>query len=96
MKIPIQKIAELANIRLTPEEEGTLSKELEKILTHVEEINKLPGLDKVEPTSHPLASENVYREDTVLDQGTAKEVLKHAPDKHGNYFKVPKVIDGNQ
>ena len=95
MKIPIQKIAELANIRLNPEEEARLSKDLEKILAHVEEMNAIPGLDKVEPTSHPLASENVYREDVVVDQATAKEVLKHAPDSHGNFFKVPKVIEGN-
>jgi len=96
MKIPIHKVAQLANIRLTEEEEKKLTAELGKILEHVEKINSIEGLDSVEPTSHPLASENVYREDVVKQQGTAKELLKHAPDKHDPFFKVPKVIENSE
>jgi aspartyl-tRNA(Asn)/glutamyl-tRNA(Gln) amidotransferase subunit C len=93
MKIPIQKIAQLAYLNLTSEEETKLAKELENILAHVAEINSIPGIEKIEPTSHPLASENVYRSDTVRTQGTASDVLKHAPDAHPPFFKVPKVIE---
>ena len=93
MKIPISKVAKLANIRLEPEEEKVMSSELEKILTHVEKINSVKGLDKIEPTSHPFDSENVYKKDEVVKQDTAKEVLRHAPDRDGSFFKVPKVIE---
>ena len=86
-------MAELANIKLNPEEEKSLSQDLEKVLQHVEKINSIKGLDQVEPTSHPLDSENVYRSDKVQKQETAKKVLKYAPDKEGKFFKVPKVID---
>ena len=93
MKIPIKQVAKLCNINLKPEEEKSLSAELEKILTHVEEINSIKGLDKVPPTSHPFDSENVYREDKVVPQKVAEDVLKHAPAREGDFFKVPKVIE---
>ena len=93
MKIPIDKVAKLCNINLRPEEEKSLSDELGKILTHVEKINSIEGLEKINPTSHPFDSENVYREDKVVNQDTAQDVLKHAPEREGNFFKVPKVID---
>lgn len=93
MKIPIEKVAELANINLDAEEKKSLSGELEKILTHVETINSIEGLDSVSPTSHPFDSENVYRDDEVIPTNAAKKVLKYAPDKEGPFFKVPKVIE---
>lgn len=93
MKIPIEKVAELANILLSDSEKKNLSVELEKILAHVEKINSIAGLEQVEPTSHPFASENVYREDVVHTNQAAQEVLKYAPEREGNFFKVPKVIE---
>ena len=95
MKIPINKVAQLAHIKLSPEEEQSLTEDLTKILSYVEQINSLPGLDKVEPTSHPLDSEDVFRKDKVKNQASAKEMLKHSPDSHGKFFKVPKVIENN-
>lgn len=93
MKVPIDKVAKLCNINLKPEEERSLSSELDKILAHVEKINSIEGLEKVNPTSHPFDSENVYRKDKVISQDTARNVLEHAPEREGNFFKVPKVIE---
>ena len=95
MKIPINKVAQLAHIKLSPEEEKSLTEDLSKVLSYVEQINSIEGLDAVEPTSHPLNSEDVFRKDEVENQASAKEVLKHAPDPHGEFFKVPKVIGEN-
>ena len=92
MAFEIEQIAELARLSLKPEEKAKLKKDLESILAYVEELKKVPT-DRVEPTSHVLNLENVYRPDEVHPSDIREEVLKHAPKREGNFFKVPKVID---
>lgn len=92
MAFEIEQIAELARLRLKAEEKGKLQKDLESILEYVDELKEVPT-DHVEPTSHALNLENVFREDKSLLTNVRDEVLKHAPQREGNFFKVPKVID---
>ncbi len=92
MKFEIEKIAELARLSLKPEEKAALEKDLGAILEYVTQLEKL-DTSKVEPTSHVLNLENVYRKDEPRSAGVRDEVLKHAPLRDGNFFKVPKVVD---
>ena len=92
-KINIEQIAELARLNLKPEEKTKLSKDLESILAYVDQLQEL-NTDKVQPTSHVLAIENVFRKDVVKPSKIRDQVLKHAPRREGNFFKVPKVIEG--
>ncbi len=94
MEMDINKVALLSRIKLDEEEKVKLQNDLNQILSYVEQLNELDIAD-VEPTSHVLNLENVYREDKVIQSEAYKEVLKHAPDIHGSYFKVPKVIEGS-
>lgn len=92
MAFEIEQIAELARLNLKPEEKAKLQKDLESILAYVEQLNAVPT-DHVEPTSHVLNLENVFREDQVRPSDIREEILKHAPQREGNFFKVPKVIE---
>ena len=92
MAFEIDKIAELARLSLKPEEKGKLQKDLESILVYVEQLKKV-STDHVEPTSHVLNLENVFREDQAKPCDIREDVLKHAPHREGNFFKVPKVIE---
>ena len=92
MSFEIEQIAELARLSLKPEEKAKLKKDLESILAYVEQLKSVPT-DPVEPTSHVLNLENVFREDRVHPSNVRDEVLKHAPQREGNFFKVPKVND---
>jgi len=92
MSFEIEQIAELARLSLKPEEKAKLKKDLESILAYVEQLKSVPT-DHVEPTSHVLNLENVFREDRVHPSNVRDEVLNHAPQREGNFFKVPKVID---
>lgn len=92
-KINIDQIAELARLNLKADERSKLSKDLEEILAYVEQLQKL-NTDHVEPTSHPLALENVFRRDSVVRCKVRDHVLEHAPQREEKYFKVPKVIEG--
>lgn len=92
MSFEIEQIAELARLSLRPEEKAKLRKDLESILAYVELLKAIPT-DSVEPTSHVLNLENVYRPDEARPCDVREETLKHAPQREGNFFKVPKVID---
>ncbi|MBI4373061.1 MAG: Asp-tRNA(Asn)/Glu-tRNA(Gln) amidotransferase subunit GatC [Candidatus Omnitrophica bacterium] len=92
-KINIEQVAELARLNLKPEERAALSKDLESILAFVDRLQEL-NTDQVQPTSHVLAIENVFRKDVAKPSQIREAVLKHAPKREGKFFKVPKVIEG--
>ncbi|OGW72556.1 MAG: asparaginyl/glutamyl-tRNA amidotransferase subunit C [Omnitrophica bacterium GWA2_52_12] len=92
MSFEIQKLADLARLELKPEEKAKLEKDLAAILSYVDELRKL-NTAAVEPTSHVLNMENVFREDQVRESGVRDKTLKHAPQTEGTLFKVPKTVD---
>ena len=92
MPFKIEKIAKLARLNLKPSEKVKLEKDLQSILKYVHKLDSL-DVDHVEPTSHVLELENVYRPDEVRDCDIRDEVLKHAPLSEGAFFKVPKVVE---
>lgn len=92
MAFEIDQVAQLARLSLKPEEKEKLQKDLGSILAYVDELKAVPT-DHVEPTSHVLNLENVFREDEVKPSDIREAILKHAPRREGNFFKVPKVIE---
>lgn len=91
MEFQIDKTAELARLNLKPEEKTKLGKELGAILDYVKKLDKL-DTKQVEPTSHVLNLENVFREDEVKSSKAADKALEHAPHADGRFFKVPKIV----
>ena len=91
MKFDIKKVAELARLNLKPEEQAKLEKDIGAILDYVKNLEKL-DTKRVEPTSHVLDLENVYRKDEVKTSDAADKALKHAPHTDGRFFKVPKIV----
>ena len=87
----IQKIANLARLQLTPQEENDFSEQLSKIINHFEEICNLDTTG-VEPLITPSEIEYTTREDKVNQTYHAEEMVANAPDKQGNLFKVPPVV----
>ena len=88
----VKYTANLANIELSDAELDHFTGQLDKILAYVDKLNTL-NVANLEPTSHALEMKNVYREDFVKKSLPASEVIKNAPDKENNLFKVPKIID---
>ncbi len=92
MEFEILKIAELARLNLKPEEQEKLTKDLEAILGYVKKLDSL-DTSKVEPTSHVLDLENVFRSDQAKPSHVRDKALEHAPLREGKFFKVPKVVE---
>ena len=87
----VEKIASLSRLVLTPEEAEKFAGQLNLILDYVSTLNQLDTSD-VEPMSHPNEIINVFREDVIEPSLSVEDALKNAPQKTGNYFKVPKVV----
>jgi aspartyl-tRNA(Asn)/glutamyl-tRNA(Gln) amidotransferase subunit C len=81
-------VARLARLQLSDEEVERMASELSGILEHVERISEL-DLDGVDPTSHVIALENVFRPDEPRPSWERDEVLESAPDPASGAFRVP-------
>ena len=90
--IDIAKVARLARIGLTPEELEVYGAQLGAILEHAARIQALPTED-VPATAHPLPMVNAFRTDEVEDTLDREEVLSQAPEREGNYFRVPPFLE---
>ena len=94
--IDIRQVARLARLHLTDAECQALQGQLSQILSFVETLNELKGLEAVAPTSHPFSLTNVFREDAPVGSLVIEEFLKRAPQSKGRFFQVPKVIEGKE
>lgn len=94
-KITIQEVehvARLARLELTPEEKERMRAQLDSILSYIDKLNEL-DTSAVEPTSHVIPMVNVMREDEVRPSLPQEEALANAPDREGEFFKVPRIIE---
>jgi aspartyl-tRNA(Asn)/glutamyl-tRNA(Gln) amidotransferase subunit C len=91
-KADVRYVANLARIHLRDDELEHLSKQLEDILNYIHKLNQL-DTKEVEPMSHVLHLQNVFRDDEVRPSLPVSDVLGIARFKHKNLFKVPKVIE---
>jgi aspartyl-tRNA(Asn)/glutamyl-tRNA(Gln) amidotransferase subunit C len=81
-------VARLARLRLSDEEVETMTGELSGILEHVDRIGKL-DLEGVEPTSHVVVLENVWRADVPRPSLPHEVALAGAPEPQDGAFRVP-------
>ena len=89
----VRRIAALARLRLSPEEESRLAGELSAILDYVRQLEEL-DVSGVEPMTHALASgETPWRVDEVLPGLSPDEALANAPAWEGTCFQVPRIIE---
>lgn len=85
-------IAELARLRLSEKEKETFREQLSGILQYVAKLNDL-DTEGIEPTSHVLKLENVFREDSTRPSLDPEQALANAPERAGHFYKVPKIIE---
>ena len=87
------KIASLAKLELTEQEVKEYSKDLNKILKWMEELKEV-DVSNVEPVTSVTNNELYEREDISYKNMVEQEkILLNAPEKVGEYFTVPKVIE---
>lgn len=97
----VRRVAELANLELTSDEQTRLLRDLNAILAYVDQLGQL-DTSNVEPmaqVSEVLASSAVaadvsrLRPDEVRPSLNRDVVMACAPESDRTFFKVPKVIE---
>jgi len=85
-------IARLARLGLT---EGELDKFREQLSSILENFEILQQIDtsNVPPTAQSIPLRNVFREDEVSASLSQSEVLANAPQREGDCFRVPAVLE---
>lgn len=88
----VQQVAWLARLHLKDAELNRLAAQLDEILEYVRQLQAVPT-EGVEPTSHVLPLSNIMRKDQLQPSSAPEDVLIIAPARHGQLFKVPKIVD---
>jgi aspartyl-tRNA(Asn)/glutamyl-tRNA(Gln) amidotransferase subunit C len=96
----VRRVAELANLELTAEEEPRMQRDLNAILGHIAQLNELnttgiPAMAQVgEILGGVVEMTGIsLRADVVLPSLDRAAVMAAAPETDGRFFKVPKVIE---
>ena len=88
----VRQIAALARLEVEPGEEERFVRELMAILSYVEQVQAL-DLEGIEPTSSVVTGPPpALRPDEEKPCDVREEALAQAPDREGDYFRVPRVV----
>ncbi len=88
----VDHVARLARLALSEEEKARMGVELSSILAYIDQLRELDTSD-VEPTSHAIPMVNVMREDEVRPSYPVEAMLQNAPEREGDFVRVPKIIE---
>jgi aspartyl-tRNA(Asn)/glutamyl-tRNA(Gln) amidotransferase subunit C len=88
----VRWVAHLARLELGEEELETMTRQLSAILEYVDQLQKI-NTDQVEPLAHPLPIHNVFRQDEPAPSLPVEAALRNAPDRRGNFYGVPAVLE---
>jgi aspartyl-tRNA(Asn)/glutamyl-tRNA(Gln) amidotransferase subunit C len=91
----VKDLAKLARLQFEGEELTKMQMDLENILVMCEKLNGLDTEGK-EPLIYMGNQHTTLRKDEIVQEITKDDALKNAPKKDSDFFRVPKVIDGNE
>ena len=88
----VRKVARLARIAQPEDTLEGLAKELNGIMSWIEQLNEV-DTDGVEPMTTSVAMTLPMRDDVVTDGGEPTRVLGNAPKSEKGFLVVPKVVE---
>ena len=89
----VEHVARLARLGLSEEETTRLEQQLSQILETMRTIDRV-DTSTIPPTAQAIPVDTVMREDEVRPSTPVDDVLRNAPSREGDFFKVPPVLDG--
>jgi aspartyl-tRNA(Asn)/glutamyl-tRNA(Gln) amidotransferase subunit C len=93
-KKAVKHVAHLARLELDEKDLTSFSAQLALIIEYISKLNEI-DTSGAAPTSHPLETlKNVFRKDIPKASLSADEAAANAPQRDGDLFRVPPVIEG--
>lgn len=87
----VKKVANLARLEITPEEEANFAIQLSSILDYFAQIEEL-NTDDVQPMTRAIEVVNITREDKQVTNSERENILNSAPEREDDFFRVPKIM----
>ena len=87
----MENVCILAKLSLTEDEKEKAKEDMQKMLDYVDKLDEL-DTSSVEPMSHIFGSENVFREDEIVNENQKTAMLFNAPRTKDGQYHVPKTI----
>ena len=89
----VAKVAKLARLALTAEEQERFADQMADILKYVDMLDEV-DTSEIEALAHPFAVENVFRPDETRPSLDRNDALQNAPQADGKFFLVPQILEG--
>ena len=87
----VKKVANLARLEIPEDQIETFTGQLEQILGYVEQLEKVDTTN-IPPTTRAVEVVNAFREDSVSPTTVRDEILDQAPQREGDFYRVPKIL----
>jgi aspartyl-tRNA(Asn)/glutamyl-tRNA(Gln) amidotransferase subunit C len=87
----VHKVALLARLELSPEEEDKYAVQMSSILDYFEQLSELDTTG-IEPTTRAIDMSNITRTDSQSSYQNLAGIYAAAPDREEDFFKVPKIM----
>ncbi len=91
----VRKVASLARLELSEAEEQQFTGQLNSILDYVQQLDELDTTD-VPPTTRAIEVSNITRPDRLVTFAGREDILNSSPDREEDFFKVPKIMGGEE
>ena len=91
-KDTVRRIAKLARLALDDAQANGMEKELNALLSWVEQLSDV-NIEGVPPMTSVIEQRLRMREDAVTDGGYPDDLMKNSPAAEGRFFVVPKVVE---
>ena len=88
----VDHIAHLSRLEFEGDKKTAIREDMQRIILFMDKLREV-NTDDVEPLIFMTNEVNNLREDVAITTLSQKEVLKNAPKKDSDYFRIPKVLD---
>ena len=95
-KALVQHVAKLARLSLSEAEADRYSKDMSNIFAMVNQLSELnfdESNNTMDEASLPQAQPTIFRDDVIKPRPDLEVMLKNAPLREGDFFRVPKITD---
>lgn len=94
LQIDVAYVAALARLKISEEEQSSLQKDMNEIVTYIDMLSEL-DVSNIQPTMYAIDLKNVWREDVCIPSDVKSVIIENAPANiDGDLIKVPQVIPG--
>lgn len=91
----VHKVAHLARLSLSAEEEEQFTPQLSSILEYFEQLSEL-DTENVPPTTRAIDLSNIIRPDSTTPYEDREALLDRAAEREEDFFRVPQILTSDE